>query len=43
MLIELLLLVAFAIKAAIFPLSAWLPDSYPTAPAPPSRRCSRAC
>ncbi|QCR53183.1 Na+/H+ antiporter subunit D [Brachybacterium sp. SGAir0954] len=34
MVLELLLLVAFAIKAAIFPLSAWLPDSYPTAPAP---------
>ena len=32
--LELMLLVAFAIKAAIFPLSAWLPDSYPTAPAP---------
>ncbi len=31
---QLLLLLAFAIKAAIFPLSAWLPDSYPTAPAP---------
>lgn len=29
-----LLLIAFAIKAAVFPLSAWLPDSYPTAPAP---------
>ena len=29
-----LLLVAFGIKAAVFPLSAWLPDSYPTAPAP---------
>ena len=28
-----LLLVAFGIKAAVFPLSAWLPDSYPTAPA----------
>lgn len=28
------LLVAFAIKAAVFPLSTWLPDSYPTAPAP---------
>ena len=27
-------LVAFGIKAAIFPLSSWLPDSYPTAPAP---------
>ena len=32
--IQSLLLVAFAIKAAIFPLSFWLPDSYPTAPAP---------
>ena len=28
------LLVAFGVKAAVFPLSAWLPDSYPTAPAP---------
>lgn len=28
------LLVAFGIKAAVFPLSMWLPDSYPTAPAP---------
>src|SRR5215208_2117534 len=27
-------LVGFGIKAAVFPLSAWLPDSYPTAPAP---------
>ena len=27
-------LVAFGIKAAVFPLSNWLPDSYPTAPAP---------
>jgi multicomponent Na+:H+ antiporter subunit D len=26
--------VAFGIKAAVFPLSFWLPDSYPTAPAP---------
>ncbi|MBB5830482.1 Na+/H+ antiporter subunit D [Brachybacterium aquaticum] len=34
MILELMLLVAFGIKAAIFPLSAWLPDSYPTAPAP---------
>jgi multicomponent Na+:H+ antiporter subunit D len=32
--LELVLLMAFAIKAAIFPLSAWLPDAYPTAPAP---------
>jgi multicomponent Na+:H+ antiporter subunit D len=28
------LMVAFGIKAAVFPLSSWLPDSYPTAPAP---------
>ncbi len=32
--LQLMLLVTFAIKAAIFPLSFWLPDSYPTAPAP---------
>lgn len=32
--IQLLLLTTFAIKAAVFPVSAWLPDSYPTAPAP---------
>jgi len=32
--INLLLFVVFAVKAAAFPLSAWLPDSYPTAPAP---------
>ena len=32
--LQLCLLTAFAIKAAIFPMSAWLPDSYPTAPAP---------
>ena len=32
--LQVLLLLAFAIKAAVFPLSAWLPDSYPTAPAP---------
>ncbi len=29
-----LLLVAFGIKAAVWPMSAWLPDSYPSAPAP---------
>jgi multicomponent Na+:H+ antiporter subunit D len=29
-----LLLVVFGIKAAIFPLFFWLPDSYPTAPTP---------
>lgn len=34
LLLHLMLLVAFGIKAAVFPLSAWLPDSYPTAPAP---------
>lgn len=28
------LLVGFGIKAAVFPFSSWLPDSYPTAPAP---------
>lgn len=32
--LQLMLLLAFGIKAAIFPVSAWLPDSYPTAPAP---------
>jgi multicomponent Na+:H+ antiporter subunit D len=32
--LHLVLLTAFGIKAAVFPLSAWLPDSYPTAPAP---------
>ena len=32
--LHLMLLVAFAIKAAVFPVSFWLPDSYPTAPAP---------
>ena len=34
MLIQTLFLVGFGLKAAVFPLSAWLPDSYPTAPAP---------
>jgi multicomponent Na+:H+ antiporter subunit D len=28
------LLVVFGIKAAVFPLFSWLPDSYPTAPSP---------
>ncbi|GAA2077567.1 Na+/H+ antiporter subunit D [Microbacterium hatanonis] len=32
--LHLMLVVAFGIKAAVFPLSFWLPDSYPTAPAP---------
>lgn len=32
--LHLLLVVAFGIKAAVFPVSFWLPDSYPTAPAP---------
>jgi len=34
--IALTLLVAFGVKAAIFPLFNWLPDSYPTAPTPVS-------
>ncbi|GLF96840.1 Na+/H+ antiporter subunit D [Streptomyces yaizuensis] len=33
-LLEGALLTVFAVKAAVFPLAAWLPDSYPTAPAP---------
>ena len=33
-LLHTMLLIAFGIKAAVFPLSFWLPDSYPTAPAP---------
>ncbi len=32
--LQLMLLVAFAVKAAVFPVFGWLPDSYPTAPAP---------
>ena len=32
--LQALLLVAFGVKAAVFPMSAWLPDSYPSAPAP---------
>lgn len=34
LMLQALLLVGFALKAAVFPLSAWLPDSYPAAPAP---------
>lgn len=34
MVLHVMLLVGFGIKAAVFPLSFWLPDSYPTAPAP---------
>ncbi len=34
LLLNLSLLIAFGIKAAVFPLAFWLPDSYPTAPAP---------
>ncbi|GAA4697039.1 Na+/H+ antiporter subunit D [Nocardioides nanhaiensis] len=34
LMLQLLLLTTFCIKAAVFPLSFWLPDSYPTAPAP---------
>lgn len=34
LMIQAVLLVAFGIKAAVVPLQAWLPDSYPTAPAP---------
>ena len=29
-----MLFVAFGLKAAVFPLFSWLPDSYPTAPSP---------
>ena len=32
--LHLMLLIAFGVKAAVFPLSFWLPDSYPTASAP---------
>ncbi|MBF4463332.1 MULTISPECIES: Na+/H+ antiporter subunit D [unclassified Rathayibacter] len=32
--LHVVLLLGFGIKAAVFPLSFWLPDSYPTAPAP---------
>ncbi len=32
--LNLLLLIAFGLKAAVFPLFSWLPDSYPAAPGP---------
>lgn len=32
--LQLLLVLGFLVKAAVFPMSGWLPDSYPTAPAP---------
>lgn len=34
LILHFMLLIAFGIKAALFPLSFWLPDSYPSAPAP---------
>ncbi|GAB3848307.1 Na+/H+ antiporter subunit D [Nesterenkonia populi] len=34
LMLHVMLLIAFGIKAAVFPLAFWLPDSYPTAPAP---------
>lgn len=34
LILQIMFLVAFGLKAAIFPLSAWLPDSYPTASGP---------
>ncbi|MFV0318289.1 MAG: proton-conducting transporter membrane subunit [Microthrixaceae bacterium] len=34
--LNLLLLIAFGLKAAVFPLYSWLPDSYPRAPSPVS-------
>ena len=34
--LNLLLLIAFGLKAAVFPLYSWLPDSYPSAPSPVS-------
>ena len=34
--LQLMLLTVFGIKAAVFPMFAWLPDSYPSAPVPVS-------
>jgi len=34
LMLHVMLLLGFAVKAALFPMSFWLPDSYPTAPAP---------
>ncbi len=34
LMLQAMLLLGFCIKAAVFPMSGWLPDSYPTAPAP---------
>lgn len=34
LMLQMMLLLGFCIKAAVFPMSGWLPDSYPTAPAP---------
>ena len=34
--LQVLLLIAFGLKAAVFPLFFWLPDAYPTAPSPVS-------
>ncbi|NNG18305.1 Na+/H+ antiporter subunit D [Naumannella sp. ID2617S] len=34
LLLQAMLALGFCIKAAVFPMSGWLPDSYPTAPAP---------
>ncbi|WGD36945.1 Na+/H+ antiporter subunit D [Lysinibacter sp. HNR] len=34
LILNLALLIGFGVKAAVYPVSFWLPDSYPTAPAP---------
>ena len=41
--LQVLLLLAFAIKAAIFPLSAWLPGLLPDRPRAGHRGVRRAC